>query len=78
MVETSQVTYKRLSSVKSKNTKPEMIVRKFLHMNGYRFRLTIKDLPGQPDIVLKKSTLAGTIILYDNDTPTIKKILLDI
>ncbi len=54
MVETSQVTNKRLSSVKSKNTKPEMIVRKFLHMNGFRFRLTIKDLPGKPDIVLKK------------------------
>jgi DNA mismatch endonuclease (patch repair protein) len=54
VLENPQVTYKRLSSVKSKDTKPEMIVRKFLHKNGYRFRLIIKDLPGRPDLVLKK------------------------
>ncbi|MEI9917364.1 MAG: very short patch repair endonuclease [Bacteroidota bacterium] len=43
-----------MSRIRSKNTKPEMIVRKYLHARGYRFRLHVKDLPGKPDIVLKK------------------------
>lgn len=43
-----------MSNVRSKNTKPEMIVRKWLHANGLRFRLHRKDLPGNPDIVLPK------------------------
>ncbi|HCN83719.1 MAG TPA: very short patch repair endonuclease, partial [Sphingobacteriaceae bacterium] len=37
-----------------KDTKPEMLVRKFLHKNGFRYRLHVKDLPGKPDIVLPK------------------------
>ena len=43
-----------MSQIRSKNTKPEMSVRSFLHQNGLRFRLHQKDLPGKPDIVLKK------------------------
>src|SRR5258705_5298290 len=43
-----------MSRVKGKNTKPEIIVRKFLHSKGYRFRLHDKKLPGKPDIVLSK------------------------
>lgn len=43
-----------MSRIKSKNTKPELIVRKFLFANGYRFRLHSKKLPGKPDIVLPK------------------------
>lgn len=43
-----------MSLIKSKNTKPEMKVRSFLHKNGFRYRLHQKDLPGKPDIVLKK------------------------
>jgi len=43
-----------MSSVKSKDTRPEIIVRKLLHSMGYRFRLHRKDLPGTPDIVLPK------------------------
>jgi len=43
-----------MSRIRSKNTKPEMIVRSFLHKQGYRFRLHDKTLPGKPDIVLKK------------------------
>lgn len=39
---------------KSKDTKPEILVRKLLHALGYRFRLCRKDLPGKPDIVLPK------------------------
>lgn len=43
-----------MSRIKSKNTKPEMLVRRFLHKNGFRYRLHVKDLPGKPDIVLPK------------------------
>ena len=43
-----------MSRIRSKNTKPEMIVRKYLHAQGFRFRLHRKDLPGKPDIVLPK------------------------
>jgi DNA mismatch endonuclease (patch repair protein) len=43
-----------MSRIKGKNTKPEMLVRKFLHANGYRYKLHDKSLPGKPDIVLPK------------------------
>jgi len=43
-----------MSRIKGKNTKPEMLVRKFLHAHGYRYRLHDKRLPGKPDIVLPK------------------------
>ena len=43
-----------MSHIKSKNTKPEVLVRRFLFANGFRFRLHRKDLPGKPDIVLPK------------------------
>lgn len=41
-----------MSRIGSKNTAPEVIVRRLLHALGYRFRLHRKDLPGTPDIVL--------------------------
>jgi DNA mismatch endonuclease, patch repair protein len=43
-----------MSRIRSKNTKPELLVRQFLHKNGFRYRLHVKDLPGKPDIVLPK------------------------
>ena len=43
-----------MSHIKSKNTKPEVLVRRFLFAHGFRFRLHRKDLPGKPDIVLPK------------------------
>ena len=43
-----------MSQIKAKNTKPEMVVRKFLHANGFRYSLHNKKLPGKPDIVLPK------------------------
>jgi DNA mismatch endonuclease (patch repair protein) len=43
-----------MSQIKGKNTKPEMLVRRFLHANGFRYRLHVKDLPGKPDLVLPK------------------------
>jgi len=46
-----------MSMIKSKDTKPEIIVRKFLHKIGYRFRIHKKSLPGKPDIYIKKLNL---------------------
>lgn len=43
-----------MSRIKGKDTKPEMLVRKFLHANGFRYKLHDKNLPGKPDIVLPK------------------------
>jgi len=43
-----------MSQIKGKNTKPEILVRKFLFANGYRYRLHDKNFPGKPDIVLAK------------------------
>jgi hypothetical protein len=43
-----------MSRIKGKNTKPEMLVRKFLHANGFRYKLHDKSLSGKPDIVLPK------------------------
>jgi len=43
-----------MSSIKSKNTKPERLVREHLHRAGFRYRLQVKNLPGKPDLVLPK------------------------
>lgn len=43
-----------MSQIKGKDTKPEMIVRKFLFSKGYRYKLHDRNLPGKPDIVLPK------------------------
>ena len=43
-----------MSAIKSKNTKPELLVRKFLFSRGFRYRLNHPRLPGHPDLVLRK------------------------
>jgi DNA mismatch endonuclease (patch repair protein) len=43
-----------MSRIRSKDTKPEMLVRKFLFANGLRYKLHDKSLAGKPDIVLPK------------------------
>ncbi len=43
-----------MSRIRSKDTKPELLVRKFLFSKGFRFKLHDKSLPGKPDIVLPK------------------------
>lgn len=43
-----------MSAIKSNDTKPEMLVRKYLHGMGLRYGLHNKKLPGSPDIVLRK------------------------
>lgn len=47
-----------MKSIRSKNTKPELKVRKTLFGNGLRYRLHAKDLPGTPDIAIKKYKIA--------------------
>lgn len=43
-----------MAAIKGKDTKPEMIVRRHLHAAGFRYSLHQKDLPGRPDLVLRK------------------------
>ena len=43
-----------MAAIKGKDTKPEMIVRKYLFSRGMRFRIQVRKLPGNPDIVLPK------------------------
>lgn len=45
---------KVMSNIRSKDTKPEITVRKLLYSRGFRYRLHVKNLPGKPDIVLRK------------------------
>lgn len=46
------VRSRMMSNVRGKDTKPEMMIRKFLHARGLRFRIHRRDLPGRPDLVL--------------------------
>jgi DNA mismatch endonuclease (patch repair protein) len=46
--------HKNMAAIRSKDTKPEMIVRRGLWSRGFRYRLNHKRLPGHPDLVLKK------------------------
>lgn len=43
-----------MSRIKGKNTKPEVLVRKYLYNQGFRYRLNVKGIVGSPDIVFKK------------------------
>ena len=43
-----------MAGIRSKNTKPELLVRSWLHKQGLRFRLHAADLPGKPDLVFRK------------------------
>ena len=51
---TPEQRHRCMSHVRSKNTKPEMLVRRFLFSRGFRYRVNVKNLPGKPDIVLRK------------------------
>jgi DNA mismatch endonuclease (patch repair protein) len=55
---------KLMSKIKSKNTQPELLLRKALWQEGIRYRLHVKKLPGRPDIVIGKAKLA---IFVDGD-----------
>lgn len=49
-----EVRRKNMSHIRSKDSKPEGIVRKFLFAQGFRYRKNVRKLPGCPDIVLPK------------------------
>ena len=47
-----------MSNIKGKNTWPEIMVRKYLYSNGYRYKIHDVKLPGKPDIVIKNKKIA--------------------
>ena len=51
---TPQQRHNCMSHIRSKNTRPEVLVRQYLHAAGFRFRIHVKKLPGCPDVVLPK------------------------
>lgn len=51
---TTQQRHKNMAAIRSKDTKPEMTVRRGLWKRGFRYRLNDRRLPGHPDLVLKK------------------------
>ena len=53
-VHTPEQRSRNMASIRSKDTKPELIVRKLVHSMGFRFRLHRKDLPGKPDLVFPR------------------------
>lgn len=53
-VMTPEQRHRCMAAVKGRDTKPEMLVRKFLFSKGLRYRVNNRRLPGSPDIVLKK------------------------
>ena len=55
---TTKQRSQNMSKIKSKNSKPELLLRKALWANNIRFRIHDKSLPGKPDIVIKKYKLA--------------------
>jgi DNA mismatch endonuclease (patch repair protein) len=58
-VHSKEVRSFNMSRIKGKDTTPEMVVRKFLHSKGLRYRLHDRSLPGKPDMVFRKY---GTVI----------------
>ena len=53
-VHSPEVRSKNMRAIRSMDSQPEMLVRRFLHSHGFRFRLHESRLPGKPDIVLAK------------------------
>lgn len=51
---TKEQRHRCMSAIKSKSTRPELLVRKFLFSRGFRYRLNHPRLPGHPDLVLRK------------------------
>lgn len=49
-----EVRSRNMSHIRSTNSKPEELVRKYLFADGFRYRKNVKTLPGKPDIVLSK------------------------
>lgn len=62
--------------IKSKDTGPEMLVRRMLHAMGYRYRLHVKGLPGTPDVVFRsrrKAIFVQGCYWHGHDDPLCKR-----
>ena len=55
-----EVRSRMMASIKGRDTKPEMLVRRHLHRQGFRYRLSPKSIKGRPDVVLRRH---GAIVL---------------
>ncbi len=53
MKETPEQRCRTMKAVRSRDTKPEMVVRRFIHAKGLRYRLHRRDLPGSPDCIFR-------------------------
>lgn len=53
-VVSKEVRSRMMSSIRARDTGPEMLIRRYLHRLGFRYRLSPRDLPGRPDIVLPR------------------------
>ena len=51
---TKEQRHRCMSHIRSKATKPELLVRRWLWSHGYRYRLNVKSVPGKPDIVMRR------------------------
>lgn len=55
---TPETRSRMMASIRSRDTKPELIVRRYLHRAGFRYRISPRTLPGRPDIVLRRHRVA--------------------
>jgi len=51
---TPEQRHRNMSAIRGKDTKPEMIVRRYLYRQGFRYRVNKKRMPGSPDIVIRR------------------------
>lgn len=72
MTRVPAVRRRTMQAVRSKNTKPEMLVRRALHAKGFRYRLHLSELPGKPDICFparKKVIFVHGCFWHGHDCP---------
>jgi DNA mismatch endonuclease, patch repair protein len=74
-VHSKEARSRNMAAIRSKNTKPELMVRRILFARGFRYRLHKKDLPGRPDIVLPKHRALVFVhgcFFHGHECPTFK------
>ena len=64
MARSEAVTHKIMSAIKSKDTEPELLLRKALWKDGFRYRVNDRKLPGKPDIVFSRAKI---VVFCDGD-----------
>lgn len=57
-IKSAEERSKNMSAIRSKNTKPEIYIRKLLFAEGYRYRIHLNTIPGHPDLFLRKYNTA--------------------